>query len=190
MPMSKKLFHTSTYNNCNHKKRLRQPCRQGKNKLRQTKCQRSRGHQDKGLPWSPTTAIDTQIIPVKQYSIHSCPQTQNLSDAEASIRPPWYKEYLTIHKPPRFSLQNDCKTTCLGNEHITKISHPSNSQTRLQPPIEFGKSTSVIQWLIVALHSLSHLRTVCPVLYVHKDAPLHLINTRRQPQTRNTSKTY
>ena len=34
------------------------------------------------------------------------------------------------------------------------------------------------------------LRPVRSVLYGHKDAPSHLVNTRRQPQTRDTSKNY
>ena len=108
IPMSKNLSHTPTYNHCNHKKRLQQPCHQGKSESRQIKCQRSQGHLAKGLRLFPTTAIDTQIISVKQLSMNSCPQTQNLPDAKICLHLPRYKEYQTINKPPRFSLQNKC----------------------------------------------------------------------------------
>ena len=64
IPMSGHLFHTPTYNNFYHTKRIQQPRLQGKEVLRQIESQRSRGRPVKGLPLSPTIAIDTQITPV------------------------------------------------------------------------------------------------------------------------------
>ena len=44
-----------------------------------------------------------------------------------------------------FSIAKQMQKLALELNKIIKISHPSNSQTRLQPPIKLGKSTSVVQ---------------------------------------------
>ena len=98
--------------------------------MREIKCQRSQGH-----PVSPTTAIDTHIISVKQYSINACPQTQKLSDAKKPTPSPIQRVSDHLQATPFFiakQMLNNLLVKKSNSQNISSFKFPNKIATTHQ----------------------------------------------------------